>query len=279
MGHGGGIIKRVKRNSTYAVLCMLCMIVAFVPISGAVDDQNTQTSDDGSSIDMKVGVSSEDVENTQTALQTKKPFGEKTNDKILKSDDSGDLKLGSSGDKVKELQKWLTDYGYYTGDADGEFGADTEKAVELFQEEAGLIVDGVVGDDTRKAMKNWDKYVAEVQAAADEQGYTPQATATTTNRQYYANAVRSYSRNYYNYGGNYNYGGGYSGDCWDISNTAYNRLTSSGQRARIIQYANSYVGNHRSVQVYQNGKWVDYNNVPRRGSPTSRLSKEIVIKG
>jgi len=222
---------------------------------------------------MKVGVSSDEVENTQAALQTKKPFGEKATNKILKTNDSGDLKLGSAGDNVKKLQKWLTDYGYYSGDVDGEFGADTEKAVKLFQEEAGLIVDGVVGDDTNKAMKNWDKYVAEVQAAAGEKGYTPQATATTTNRQYYANAVRSYSRNYYNYGG------GYSGDCWDISNAAYNQLTSSGQRARIIQYANSYVNNHRSVQVYQNGKWVDYHNVPRRGSPTPRLSEQTVVQG
>jgi N-acetylmuramoyl-L-alanine amidase len=236
------------------------MIVAFVPISGAADDTDVQTSDDGSSIDLKVGVSSEDVKNTQTALQTKKPFGEKTNDKILKSDDNGDLKLGSSGDKVKELQKWLTDYGYYSGDVDGEFGADTEKAVELFQEEAGLIVDGVVGDDTRKAMKNWDKYVAEVQAAADEQGYTPQATATTTNRQYYANAVRSYT--------------GITiitvvttitvadkWGCWDIviQPTIANII---GQRARIIQYSNSYSPRHRSVQTWNGNSWVDYNNVP-----------------
>ena len=264
----------MKRNSTYAVLCMLCMIVAFVPISGAADDTDVQTSDDGSSIDLKVGVSSEDVKNTQTALQTKKPFGEKTNDKILKSDDNGDLKLGSSGDKVKELQKWLTDYGYYSGDVDGEFGADTEKAVKLFQEEAGLIVDGVVGDDTNKAMKNWDKYVAEVQAAAGEQGYTPQTTATTTNRQYYANAVRTYTQNNYNYNYNGNYG--YRGDCWDYSNAAYNQLTASGQRARIIQYANSYVSNHRSVQVYKNGKWVDYDYPV--AVPTSRRGPETVIK-
>ena len=256
---------------------MLCMIVAFVPISGAADDIDVQTSDDGSSIDLKVGVSSEDVKNTQTALQTKKPFGEKTNDKILKSDDNGDLKLGSSGDKVKELQKWLTDYGYYSGDVDGEFGADTEKAVKLFQEEAGLIVDGVVGDDTNKAMKNWDKYVAEVQAAAGEQGYTPQTTATTTNRQYYANAVRTYTQNNYNYNYNGNYG--YRGDCWDVSNSVYNQLTASGQRARIIQYSNSYSPRHRSVQTWNGNSWVDYNNVPWIGSPTARGSSETVIKG
>ena len=270
MGHGGGIIKRVKRNSTYAVLCMLCMIIAFVPISGAVDDQNTQTSDENSEADMNVGVTNEDVQNTQNVLQNKKPFGEKTTNKILGKKANGDLELGSTGEKVKELQKWLTDYGYYSGEIDGKFGADTEEAVKNFQEEAGLIVDGVVGDDTKKAMKDWDEYVAEVQAAAGENDYT--AEATTDNRQYYANEVRTYTQNNYNYGGNY----GYRGDCWDYSNAAYNQLTSSGQKARIIQYANSYVNNHRSVQVYQQGKWVDYDYPV--AVPTARKGSVTVIK-
>ena len=49
-----------------------------------------------------------------------------------------------------------------------------------------------------------------------------------------------------------------------------------GQKARIIQYANSYVSNHRSVQVQRNGQWVDYNYPV--AVPTKRLGQEIVIK-
>mgnify|MGYP003779866207 FL=1 len=275
----------MKHSSIYAVLCMFCLIVAFVPVSGAVDDQVAPVSV-GSSVDLKVGVSSKDVQNAQDVLQSKKPFGEKSTNKILGKRANGDLELGSCGEKVRELQNWLTDYGYYSGNVDGKFGVDTEKAVKTFQGDAGLIVDGVVGKDTKNAMKNWDKYVAEVQAAAGENQYTPQVTTTvntnynrqnnynrqTYNRRYYANAVRTYTQNHYT-------GRSYRGDCWDVSNAVYNQLTSSGQRARIIQYSNSYSPRHRSVQTWNNGKWVDYHNVPWVGSPTARGSAETVIKG
>ena len=48
------------------------------------------------------------------------------------------------------------------------------------------------------------------------------------------------------------------GDCWDNSAALYGRLTASGQKARIIQYRTSLSSRHRSVQVYKNGRWVDY---------------------
>ena len=259
---------------------MLSMVLAVIPIVGAVDDQNTNVNEGSSSDGLQIGVTGGEINKTQNVLQKNKPFGENTT-KVLGTNNTNQtqiMKLGATGDKVKEIQQWLTDYGYYSGNVDGVFGTDTEEAVKTFQEEAGLIVDGVVGNDTSKAMKSWDKYVADVQAAAGESDYT--AETTTDDRQYYANAVRDYGQQYYNYGGdtgNY-YGNGYSGDCWDVSNAAYNQLTSSGQRARIVQYANSYVNNHRSVQVYSNGKWNDYYNVAQVGVPTKRLSSQKVIK-
>ncbi|HII84977.1 MAG TPA: peptidoglycan-binding protein [Methanobacterium subterraneum] len=258
---------------------MLCMVVAAIPISGAVGDQNNNAIGENPADGLSIGVTNSEIQETQDVLQKNKPFGEKTTKILGNNTTDGSLKLGSTGDKVKELQQWLTDYDYYSGDADGVFGADTEKAVKAFQEEAGLIVDGVVGKDTTKAMENWDKYVAEVQAAAGENDYTPESTntvtktaKTTTTKKSYATTVRSYTRTY-----NTRWSG--SGDCWDISNAAYNRLTSSGQKARIIQYANSYVGNHRSVQTWNGNTWVDYYDVPKRGVPTSRKGTETVITG
>ncbi|WP_431062970.1 hypothetical protein [Methanobacterium sp.] len=50
-----------------------------------------------------------------------------------------------------------------------------------------------------------------------------------------------------------------TGDCWVNSANLYSQLTSSGTKARIIQYGTSLSSRHRSVQVYQNGAWVDYN--------------------
>ena len=60
---------------------------------------------------------------------------------------------GSKGDTVKALQILLKGYGYSLGSCgvDGDFGPATENAVEAFQEDNGLEVDGVVG------YKTWDK--------------------------------------------------------------------------------------------------------------------------
>jgi cell wall hydrolase len=88
----------------------------------------------------------------------------KTN--VAENQDPNNLKLGDSGDKVKALQTWLTDYGYYTGAIDGNFGAATEEAVKQFQIEASIQVDGKVGNQTQTAMAKWDQFLAKVEAAA-----------------------------------------------------------------------------------------------------------------
>ena len=60
------------------------------------------------------------------------------------------LKKGCEGANVKALQILLIGYGYDCGKhgADGDFGADTERAVRDYQEKNKLTVDGVVGKNT-----------------------------------------------------------------------------------------------------------------------------------
>lgn len=62
------------------------------------------------------------------------------------------LKKGSRGSAVKELQRQLTDLDYNTKGIDGVFGSNTEKAVRQFQKDHHLVVDGVVGPATNKAL-------------------------------------------------------------------------------------------------------------------------------
>jgi hypothetical protein len=50
-----------------------------------------------------------------------------------------------------------------------------------------------------------------------------------------------------------------TGDCWTNSNILFNQLKKSGLKVRIIQYPTSMSPRHRSVQIYKNGKWVNYN--------------------
>ena len=56
------------------------------------------------------------------------------------------LKVGSTGDRVKQIQEKLGE------DADGIFGLVTKQAVEKWQAVNGLVVDGIVGPKTFAAM-------------------------------------------------------------------------------------------------------------------------------
>ena len=62
------------------------------------------------------------------------------------------LRYGSRGDKVKELQQKLKRWGYYTGSIDGIFGSGTQAAVKNFQKKNGLTADGIVGPKTATAL-------------------------------------------------------------------------------------------------------------------------------
>lgn len=67
------------------------------------------------------------------------------------------LKKGANGYQVKTLQRLLISLGYNLGNygADGDFGSRTDAAVRAYQKKNGLVVDGVVGQDTwRKLLCN-----------------------------------------------------------------------------------------------------------------------------
>ena len=68
--------------------------------------------------------------------------------------DLHELCRGCEGEEVRALQILLMGRGYDVGKygADGEFGADTEKAVKAFQREKELDVDGIAGKDTIGAL-------------------------------------------------------------------------------------------------------------------------------
>lgn len=67
------------------------------------------------------------------------------------------IKFGARGDAVVTLQKQLIKLGFKGKDGkalnpDGDFGANTEYAVIMFQRSVGLVDDGKVGDKTRTAL-------------------------------------------------------------------------------------------------------------------------------
>lgn len=62
------------------------------------------------------------------------------------------IRKGDSGSKVKEIQQKLNEYGFSVGAVDGIFGSKTLAAVKNFQKSRGLVVDGIVGTATAKAL-------------------------------------------------------------------------------------------------------------------------------
>ena len=63
------------------------------------------------------------------------------------------LKIGCSGDDVRQLQETLNKLGFQCGTADGIFGAKTKTAVMAFQSAYNLKTDGIVGAQTRTALQ------------------------------------------------------------------------------------------------------------------------------
>ncbi len=59
---------------------------------------------------------------------------------------------GDSGQDIVAIQKQLIKLGYAVGSVDGDFGKNTAGAVKAFQKDNGLVVDGVIGAQTYKAL-------------------------------------------------------------------------------------------------------------------------------
>ena len=83
---------------------------------------------------------------------------------------AANLKNGSKGNDVKQLQMNLNGLGFNCGSADGAFGKNTEKAVKAFQKAEGLEADGIAGNKTQSALK---KIAKSVQNDLKALGYDP----------------------------------------------------------------------------------------------------------
>jgi hypothetical protein len=92
------------------------------------------------------------------------------------------LMKGSKGDDVKKLQEDLIALGFQLPKygADGIFGDETEKAVKNFQYTWGLAVDGIVGPETRTALDKALNLLAEASwsPSLDPMEYSPPVTIT-----------------------------------------------------------------------------------------------------
>ncbi len=80
------------------------------------------------------------------------------------------LKIGSQGAAVIELQAVLVLMGYYNGEVDGIYAANTAEAVKKFQQDAGLNPDGIAGEDT------WDRLFPVTPISSEASVVAPEIT-------------------------------------------------------------------------------------------------------
>lgn len=93
--------------------------------------------------------------------------------------DSGLIKRGMQGDRVKNIQESLKRLGYFEGKTDGDFGEYTENAVKEFQRLNKLTPDGVVGPSTLARLGSSTAATAVPKNAATPK-VTPKPTARVT---------------------------------------------------------------------------------------------------
>lgn len=65
------------------------------------------------------------------------------------------LRLGDTGEDVRDLQYYLKELMYLDGPVDNKFGNNTNNAVRAFQNNNNLLVDGIVGRNTWSALINF----------------------------------------------------------------------------------------------------------------------------
>ena len=82
------------------------------------------------------------------------------------------LKYESKGETVKDVQRRLTELGYYEGNISGNFLGHTRNAVKAFQKQNALEADGIIGEATWNVLFN----DPDVRSAADEPKPTPAPT-------------------------------------------------------------------------------------------------------
>jgi len=104
------------------------------------------------------GLTANGVIDEKTWQAMKETPGQK--EKIQLADSWRDLKEGSTGEVVSALQGRLKQVGFFPGKPTSSFGPETRWAVESFELENGLTVDGTVTYD------EWEKLVSQTESQA-----------------------------------------------------------------------------------------------------------------
>lgn len=105
---------------------------------------------------LQVQISNLETELKQKDEEIKGLKSQLENDGSAEKVSSGKTAGVSARPTYRNIQKTLKNAGLYTGPIDGKIGKETKKAIKAFQENNGLIVDGIVG---KKTWAELEKYL------------------------------------------------------------------------------------------------------------------------
>lgn len=102
-----------------------------------------------------------------------------TNNYVVPSVTSAtNLRVGSTGDTVKQLQESLKALGYYQGSIDASFGNQTADALRKFQQASGISADAIYGTHSMSALQT---ALSKLQAQSSTPANTVPATTVAQN--------------------------------------------------------------------------------------------------
>lgn len=162
------------------------------------------------------------------------------------------MRKGSNGDEVKKLQESLISAGYDVGasGADGVYGDNTESAVRKYQQDNGLDVDGVAGEQTLGKLYNTGSTNnTGVNVQNTPQANTPQYGYDPATDSAYQNAMSALQQAQQQMP---QYSGKYDAQLQDIYNQIVGRDKFSynlNEDAMFRQYQDQYVNQGRMAMM------------------------------
>jgi peptidoglycan hydrolase-like protein with peptidoglycan-binding domain len=134
--------RRLLALGAFALAVVVAIIVAVVATGGGGNSTAVTTAQTTAPVTPPASSST-----TPTTATTSKPSL-----RVAIPAGAGNISAGDSGSAVLTLQKALAALGLDVGTPDGKFGQKTQDALKAFQTAHNLTPDGIVGNDTVRAL-------------------------------------------------------------------------------------------------------------------------------
>jgi peptidoglycan hydrolase-like protein with peptidoglycan-binding domain len=129
---------------------LLFVLAALIPVSGCSSYRTQRLEERVDQLDDRVSKMEAREEFVQTTVETEEV--------ILDADSEAEILARIAAMGKKDIQRALRSAGYYDGAIDGKIGPRSRKAIREFQRDHNLKVDGIVGENTKRALL---RYVSE----------------------------------------------------------------------------------------------------------------------